>query len=434
MQAVGRLGSYISGPFHPFGGAVDIIVVEQQDGSIKSSPWNVRFGKFQGVMRSTEKVISICVNGVEANFNMYLDDKGEAYFLSEVDVEGGESELYHFSSGDETDRKPEDNRTPLKSKSCNFPADDLKTVDQIDLSNGKIMSRTNSRRSRIFGLVFGRRSMKENNYKGENDDGTVGRNDSLERAEFAANLMEMKWSTNLNKNKSRKEIASPSSAPNMLDRRSHKDLQTDAVESQVTSSMHDKWDKSSGKETCSCSKQVGDGSQSGLESYGEETTLDNSSLSPPEELAETSTLVDVLEGKCEATSEVSRFVNESIMQVTEEDANVNRVLSGISDPDSQLAELQACPSRHFDEEQIFNDTDVMLPGCDISQKKSETDRVQTFIYYKSSGSSMKRKDASSDQTHETLYIASGECGEVHVHAEMLHARTELLSEVTYNLS
>ncbi|ERN11968.1 hypothetical protein AMTR_s00184p00042120 [Amborella trichopoda] len=56
MYAVGRFGSYISrgvdpvaGPFHLFGGAVDIIVVEQQDGSFKTSPWYVKFGKFQGV-------------------------------------------------------------------------------------------------------------------------------------------------------------------------------------------------------------------------------------------------------------------------------------------------------------------------------------------------------------------------------------------------
>ncbi|KAF2570393.1 hypothetical protein F2Q70_00001945 [Brassica cretica] len=45
MNAVGRIGSYIyrgvgtvSGPFHPFGGAIDIIVVQQPDGSFKSSP------------------------------------------------------------------------------------------------------------------------------------------------------------------------------------------------------------------------------------------------------------------------------------------------------------------------------------------------------------------------------------------------------------
>ena len=91
---VGRLGSYIfrgvytvSAPFHPFGGAVDIIVVEQPDGSFKSSPWYVRFGKFQGVLRIREKVVSISVNGIEGNFHMFLDHKGETYFLREVDGE-----------------------------------------------------------------------------------------------------------------------------------------------------------------------------------------------------------------------------------------------------------------------------------------------------------------------------------------------------------
>ncbi|CDP01351.1 unnamed protein product [Coffea canephora] len=92
MKAVGKVGSFlsrsvytVSGPFHPFGGAVDIIVVEQQDGSFKSSPWYVRFGKFQGVLKAKEKVVGISVNGVEADFHMYLDHKGEAYFLKEVD-------------------------------------------------------------------------------------------------------------------------------------------------------------------------------------------------------------------------------------------------------------------------------------------------------------------------------------------------------------
>lgn len=57
MSLVGRVGSLISQgvfsvatPFHPFGGAVDIIVVEQNDGNFKSTPWYVKFGKFQGVL------------------------------------------------------------------------------------------------------------------------------------------------------------------------------------------------------------------------------------------------------------------------------------------------------------------------------------------------------------------------------------------------
>lgn len=92
MHVVGKVGSLISQgvysvatPFHPFGGAVDIIVVQQQDGSFRSTPWYVRFGKFQGVLKGTEKIVRIGVNGIEANFHMLLDNSGEAYFLREVD-------------------------------------------------------------------------------------------------------------------------------------------------------------------------------------------------------------------------------------------------------------------------------------------------------------------------------------------------------------
>ena len=100
MYAVGKVGSLISrsvytvsGPFHPFGGAVDIVVVQQQDGSFKSSPWYVRFGKFQGVLKSREKVVDISVNGVDAGFHMYLDTNDEAYFLSKADHEVGLCEV-----------------------------------------------------------------------------------------------------------------------------------------------------------------------------------------------------------------------------------------------------------------------------------------------------------------------------------------------------
>lgn len=95
MNVVGRVGSIISQgvysvatPFHPFGGAVDVIVVQQQDGTFRSTPWYVRFGKFQGVLKGAEKIVRISVNGVEANFHMYLDNSGEAYFDREVSTEG----------------------------------------------------------------------------------------------------------------------------------------------------------------------------------------------------------------------------------------------------------------------------------------------------------------------------------------------------------
>ncbi|KAL3840391.1 hypothetical protein ACJIZ3_024982 [Penstemon smallii] len=196
MQAVGRLGSYISrgvytvsGPFHPFGGAVDIIVVLQPDGSYKSSPWYVRFGKFQGVLKSKEKLVSISVNGVEQDFHMHLDHKGEAYFLKEVDIEGGESTCSPPSSSGE-DTEQSENVRPIKSKSCNYDA----------------IPRTNSRRSQIMGVVFGRR--KDGGNPTEGNASGVPRTESLDRAEMAADLLDLKWSTNLASPKSKKEKAS----------------------------------------------------------------------------------------------------------------------------------------------------------------------------------------------------------------------------------
>ncbi|XWS66981.1 hypothetical protein CRYUN_Cryun05aG0247200 [Craigia yunnanensis] len=92
MNVVGKVGSLISQgmysvatPFHPFGGAVDVIVVQQQDGTFRSTPWYVRFGKFQGVLKGAEKIVRITVNGVEADFHMCLDNSGEAYFVRQVD-------------------------------------------------------------------------------------------------------------------------------------------------------------------------------------------------------------------------------------------------------------------------------------------------------------------------------------------------------------
>lgn len=37
-------------------GAIDVVVVEQEDGSLHCSPFHVRFGKL-GVLRSREKVV-----------------------------------------------------------------------------------------------------------------------------------------------------------------------------------------------------------------------------------------------------------------------------------------------------------------------------------------------------------------------------------------
>lgn len=42
-------------------GAIDVIVIDQPDGTYLCSPFHVRFGKL-GVLRSREKIVSVCDN------------------------------------------------------------------------------------------------------------------------------------------------------------------------------------------------------------------------------------------------------------------------------------------------------------------------------------------------------------------------------------
>ncbi len=64
-------------------GAIDVIVVEQEDGSLLCSPFHVRFGKM-GVLRSREKCVYIEINGEQVDLHMKLGENGEAFFLEEA--------------------------------------------------------------------------------------------------------------------------------------------------------------------------------------------------------------------------------------------------------------------------------------------------------------------------------------------------------------
>ncbi|XP_019245087.1 PREDICTED: phosphatidate phosphatase PAH2-like isoform X2 [Nicotiana attenuata] len=246
MNTMGRIGSYIgrgvssvSGTFHPFGGAVDIIVVEQPDGSFKSSPWYVRFGKFQGVLKAKEKVVHITVNGIEAGFHMYLDNRGQAFFLKELDIEdGGDSLFSTSSSGEDTDGQTSSKR-PTKSKSCNYDAVDSVSVTQINVSGEDVLVRANSRKPGILGRVFGRKSMKNDRPLEEDTNASVIRADSLECAEMAADLLEMKWSTNLTPKRYSRDYATRISAQDMSKGVKDEDLQINDTRSDTSFPSHD---------------------------------------------------------------------------------------------------------------------------------------------------------------------------------------------------
>lgn len=72
-------------------GAIDVIVIRQEDGSYKCSPFHVRFGKL-GVIRSRERIVDIEINGQQCDLHMKLGDAGEAYFVEEIEDDGDSSD------------------------------------------------------------------------------------------------------------------------------------------------------------------------------------------------------------------------------------------------------------------------------------------------------------------------------------------------------
>lgn len=88
MQYVRSLGGSVLKTYQSLNpatlsGAIDVIVVEQPDGSLACSPFHVRFGKFSLLM-PYEKKVEFTVNGVKQSFPMKLGEGGEAFFLFEA--------------------------------------------------------------------------------------------------------------------------------------------------------------------------------------------------------------------------------------------------------------------------------------------------------------------------------------------------------------
>lgn len=93
MQYVGKVGGYVYNQWNSLNpatllGAIDIIVVEQPDGSLHCSPWHVRFGKFQ-IIKPLHKKVDLYVNDIKTSLPMKLGEGGEAFFVFET-ANGGD--------------------------------------------------------------------------------------------------------------------------------------------------------------------------------------------------------------------------------------------------------------------------------------------------------------------------------------------------------
>ncbi|KAF7493493.1 Phosphatidate phosphatase LPIN2 [Sarcoptes scabiei] len=111
-------------------GSIDVIVVEQEDGTYLTSPFHVRFGKMS-VLRSREKIVDIEINGHPVEIHMKLGDGGEAYFLEECD-----------DDNDDDDVKSNQNEKNGKQSDLTDPSTDISSSESPLLVSSKPKNET----------------------------------------------------------------------------------------------------------------------------------------------------------------------------------------------------------------------------------------------------------------------------------------------------
>ena len=66
--------------YTPTNSAIDVVVIEQPDGTLLGSPFHVNFG-VRSVLHATDKKVFITVNGERTEIEMKLGKSGEGFFV-----------------------------------------------------------------------------------------------------------------------------------------------------------------------------------------------------------------------------------------------------------------------------------------------------------------------------------------------------------------
>ncbi|KAJ3252318.1 hypothetical protein HK103_001624 [Boothiomyces macroporosus] len=128
VNVVSAVGTFY-GEINPatLSGAIDIIVVRQPNGDLHGSPFHVRFGKLK-LLRPSDKVVEIAVNGKLIEIPMKVGDAGEAFFVVKAD---NPVPSEYATSPIVTAASPniDENFTSFE-----LNAEDSKSLDEVDIS------------------------------------------------------------------------------------------------------------------------------------------------------------------------------------------------------------------------------------------------------------------------------------------------------------
>eukprot|EP00043_Microstomoeca_roanoka_P001299 m.31992 g.31992 ORF g.31992 m.31992 type:complete len:942 (+) comp10743_c0_seq1:138-2963(+) len=123
-------------------GAIDVIVIEQEDGSLLSTPFHVRFGKLT-LFRPQERVVNIKVNGKSVPLDMKVGKLGECYFAQPLDADLPDCQTDAADDEDEDDEEAQRVQAELEALTQSAVHNGTFSAD----SKGRAKKLTKKRRS-----------------------------------------------------------------------------------------------------------------------------------------------------------------------------------------------------------------------------------------------------------------------------------------------
>lgn len=107
------------------------MVVQHPDGSFKSSPFHVRFGKL-ALIKTKDLIVDIQINGQPVDLHMKLGEAGEAYFVEDrLDDENDSSSCESLVNGSSINLIDSSNKMPSVNKISRTKSTDLSLSNKI---------------------------------------------------------------------------------------------------------------------------------------------------------------------------------------------------------------------------------------------------------------------------------------------------------------
>ena len=143
----------------------------QEDGSLRSSPWYLRIGKYKVLRNPRDRAIKITVNEQLVDFEMKLSSTGDAYFTEETDERPAEEDMTSPLLSPRSDMDlPE--RMHLSPRNESDPDSRATSPDPAEAAEADMPVASSLSGKSWWGGAWSHKSVRKEEHKSEDDEAT----------------------------------------------------------------------------------------------------------------------------------------------------------------------------------------------------------------------------------------------------------------------